>query len=202
MNKNLIEFLSEAKLLPIIRTKDAGKAIDISKALADAGVKIVEVNVESPEIYGAIAEISSFMHVCAGGIITSLQAQSAISVGADAFSSPIFYNNLVKISQAAKVPFIAGASTPNEAYTMWQARVPLIKLYPISAMGGADYLKNILRPMPFLKLLPQGNVKLNEVSSYLDAGAVAVGVGRDIYQGFSYSEITTRVRIVLRELKG
>ena len=48
--------------------------------------------------------------------------------------------------------------------------------------------------MPFLNVMPQGNVKLSEVKSYINAGATAVGVGRDLYEGFSYSEITERVK--------
>ena len=197
MNKNLISILEEEKVFPIIRSKSAQDVIDTAKALVDGGIKILEINVESPE-----AEVSNFATVCAGGIITSLQAQSALSVGADVLSSPIFYMNLVKISKDRQVPFIAGASTPNEAYTAWKARVPVIKLYPVTAMGGVLYVEDILRPMPFLKILPQGNVKLNEVSAYIKAGAVAVGVGRDFYEGYSYSEITNRAKSIVTELKG
>ena len=146
--------------------------------------------------------MSKFAVVCAGGIITSLQADTALAAGAQVFSSPIFHMNLVKISKDRRIPFIAGASTPNEAYKAWKARIPLIKLYPVTAMGGVLYVEDILRPMPFLKILPQGNVKLNEVKAYIDAGAYAVGVGRDFYEGHSYSEITARAKNIVSELKG
>lgn len=202
MKENLIKLLSEEKILPIIRNKNPQTVIETARALKEGGVKIVEINVETPEIYGAIAELSKEMTVCAGGIITSLQAQSAISVGAEILSSPIFHMNLVKISKDRQIPFIAGASTPNEAYNAWKARIPLIKLYPVTAMGGVLYVEDLLRPMPFLNILPQGNVKLEEVPSYIKAGAVAVGVGRDLYEGYSYSQITERVKKLLATLKG
>ena len=202
MKENLIKMLSEEKILPIIRNKNPQTVIETARALKDGGVKIVEINVETPEIYGAIAEISKEMTVCAGGIITSLQAQSAISVGAEILSSPIFHMNLVKISKDRQIPFIAGASTPNEAYNAWKARIALIKLYPVTAMGGVLYVEDLLRPMPFLNILPQGNVKLEEVPSYIKAGAVAVGVGRDLYEGYSCSQITERVKNFLANLKG
>ena len=202
MKENLIKMLSEEKILPIIRNKNPQTVIETARALKDGGVKIVEINVETPEIYGAIAEISKEMTVCAGGIITSLQAQSAISVGAEILSSPIFHMNLVKISKDRQIPFIAGASTPNEAYNAWKARIALIKLYPVTAMGGVLYVEDLLRPMPFLNILPQGNVKLEEVPSYIKAGAVAVGVGRDLYEGYSCSQITERVKKFLANLKG
>lgn len=202
MNKNLMEILGEEKIYPIIRSKNEQEVIDTAKALVDGGIKIIEINVESPEVYSAIKEVSKFANVCAGGIITSLQAQTALNCGAQILSSPIFQMNLVKITKDRQVPFIAGASTPNEAYNAWKARIPLIKLYPVTAMGGVLYVEDILRPMPFLKILPQGNVKLNEVTSYIKAGAFAVGVGRDFYEGHTYTEITNRARNIVAELKG
>ena len=202
MKENLIKLLAEEKILPIIRNKDPQVVIDTARALREGGIKIVEINVESAAIYPAIAEVSKEMTVCAGGIITSLQAQSAISVGAEILSSPIFHMNLVKISKDRQIPFIAGASTPNEAYKAWKARVALIKLHPVTAMGGVLYVEDLLRPMPFLKVLPKGNVKVEEVIDYINAGAVAVGVGRDLYQGYSYPEITSRAAKLVNQLKG
>ena len=202
MSKNLIQLLAEEKIFPIIRSNEPQKAIDIAKALIDGGIKVLEINVENPKIFSAIEEISKYANVCAGGIITSMQADAAIMSGAKILSSPIFSMNLLKLSKDKRIPFIAGTSTANEAYNAWKARIPLIKIYPITAMGGAMYVEDLLRPMPFLNIMPFGNVKLEEVHSYIDAGAKAVGVGRDLYDGYSYSEITTRAKKVIKELKG
>ena len=201
MTENLIKIITEEKIFPIIRCKDANKTVEIAKALFDGGIKIAEINVENPSIYNAIKEVSSFMHVCAGGIITSLQANAAMKAGAKVISSPIFSMNLVKLSKDNGIPYIAGTSTANEAYTAWKARVPLIKIYPISAMGGAMYLEDLLRPMPFLNIIPLGNVKLDEVKSYIDVGAKAVGVGRDFYNGMTLPEITDRAKKVIADLR-
>ena len=202
MSKNLIQLLAEEKIFPIIRSNEPQKAIDIAKALIDGGIKVLEINVENPKIFSAIEEISKYANVCAGGIITSMQADAAIMSGAKILSSPIFSMNLLKLSKDKRIPFIAGTSTANEAYNAWKARIPLIKIYPITAMGGAMYVEDLLRPMPFLNIMPLGNVKLEEVHSYIDAGSKAVGVGRDLYDGYSYSEITTRDKKVIKELKG
>lgn len=201
MNENLVKLLSEQKLLPIIRSNNAEVVRNTASALADGGIKIIEINLTTPEIYHALEDISKFVTVCAGGIITELQAQSAIKAGAEVFSSPINQMHLVKFSKDKRVPFIAGASTANEAYSAWKARVPLIKIFPITAMGGVSYLENLLRPMPFLNIIPTGAAKLSEVKDYVKAGAVAVGVGRDLLEGYSYSEITKRVKKSLDELK-
>lgn len=202
MKENLINLLAEEKILPILRCKDAQLMIDRAKALIDAGVKVIEINVENPTIYKAIEEISKYANVCAGGIITSLQAEAAILSGAKILSSPIFSMNLVKISKDKQIPYIAGTSTANEAYNAWKARIPLIKIYPITAMGGAMYIEDLLRPMPFLNVMPLGNVKVDEIQSYINAGASVVGIGRDLYDGLSLSEITNRAKKVIKELKG
>lgn len=194
MKESLIKILSDAKILPVLRCNEAGIALDTAKALVDGGIKILEINVQNPSIYNVIEKLADKVIVCAGGIITSLQANAAIDSGAKVLSSPIFQMNMVKLSKDKEIPLIAGATTANEAYEAWKARVQIVKVYPITAMGGTMYLEDLLRPMPFLKVMPLGQVKLEEVQSYIDAGAVAVGVGRDLYEGYSYSEITKRVK--------
>lgn len=201
-NDTLIEIMKEQKLFPVLRGKDKNKMVATARALAKAGIEIVEINVDAPEIFEAIEEVSNEITVCAGGIITSLQAETAFQAGAKVLSSPIFQTNLLKISKSRKIPYIAGTTTANEAYNAWKSRIPLIKLYPITAMGGTMYLEDILRPMPFLNIMPVGNVKLSQVKDYIKAGATCVGVGRDIYEGCTPEEITIRIQNFLKEING
>ena len=201
MSENYIRKIAEEKVYPIIRCDNADEVIAISKALVDGGINILEINVENVSIYKAINEVSKFTTVCAGGIITATQADYAFKNGAKLFASPIFHMNLIKISKNLGIPFIAGTTTANEAYTAWKSRIPLIKIFPAEAMGGIAYIENILRQMPFLNLMPMGDIKLRDVVSYLNAGACAVGVGRDFYQGFTPKEITNRTKEILNEVR-
>ncbi len=193
MNKNLITSLAEQKIFPIIRSDNPDTVVNTVEALLKGGLKIMEINVVNPSIYDAISSVSKHADICAGGVITSMQANAAILAGVKCFSSPIFHMNLVKLSKDKHIPYIAGTSTANEAYVAWKARIPLVKIYPVTALGGLLYIEDLIRPMPFLSVIPQGNVKLSEVKNYINSGAVAVGVGRDLYDGYSYSEITERV---------
>ena len=201
MSDNYIQMIAEDKIYPIIRCNNAEFAIQTAKALVEGGIRVIEMTVEHPSMYEAIQEVSKFTHVCAGGIITSLQADAAFNSGAVMFSSPIFQMSLIKISKNQHVPFLAGATTANEAYNAWKSRIPLIKVFPTEAMGGVRYIEDILRQMPFLNLLPMGNIKLNEVVTYIKAGAIAVGVGRDFYQGFEPKAITARTKDILKEIR-
>ncbi len=202
MKENIIKTLSTEKIFPVLRNLDKQKTIDTAKALIEGGIKILEINVENPTSFEAIAEISELATVCAGGIITSLQAKAAMDYGAKIISSPIFHTNLVKFSKDKQIPYIAGTSTANEAYNAWKSRISLVKIYPVTPMGGALYIKDLLRPMPFLNVIPLGSVQLTQAKDYLDAGALAVGIGRDLYENLSYNEITTRIKKALNELKG
>lgn len=201
MSDNYLEIIAEDRVYPIIRDKDASRTKEIANALVDGGIRLLEINVESPEIYQAINEISKRAIVCAGGIITSTQADYAFKSGAKLFSSPIFQMNMVRISKNLRIPFIAGTTTANEAYNAWKSRIQLIKIFPAEAMGGVQYIESILRQMPFLNLMPTGDIKLNSVISYLKAGAAAVGVGRDFYYGFTNKEITERTREILTGIR-
>ncbi len=201
MSETLIDLLTKEKLYPIIRCSDPDEAIEIGHAMIKGGIKILEVNIETPDLYRAVQELSKDAYICAGSIITSLQAQMAIDCGAVMFSSPIFQMNLVKISKNKRVPFIAGVSTANEAYAAWKARVLLTKLFPTTALGGITYIGDLLRQMPFLSLMPTGNIKLDEVIGYIRAGAKCVGVGRDLYADFTPNEITERVKSTLNDIK-
>ena len=201
MNINIMDLIEEEKIYPIVRSKNAQNAIDIAHALIDGGIKIMEIVVENPSLYDAIDEVSKNAVVCAGGIITQQQAEQAISSGAKLFSSPIYQMNMVKISKNRKMPFIAGASTPNEAYDAWQARVPLIKIFPVTALGGVQYIEDMLRPMPFLNIMPMGHIKLKDVPAYIKVGAKAVGVGRDFYEDKSFAEITQNAKDVINAIK-
>ena len=201
MSENYIEMIKEDKIYPIVRCKEPEMAVETAKELVDGGIRVLEINIDNPSIYKAVAEVSKFAKVCAGGIITSMQADAAFECGAQLISSPIFQMNMVKISKNKRVPFIAGASTANEAYNAWKSRIQLIKLYPTDAMGGVQYIEDILRQMPFLSLMPMGNIKLSQAVTYIKAGAAAVGVGRDFYQGFTPKEITSRTKEILKEIK-
>lgn len=201
MNKNVIDLIEDEKIYPIVRSKNAKNAIEIASALVEGGIKIMEIVVENPSLYDAIDEISKNAVVCAGGVITQQQAEQAISSGAKLFSSPIYQMNMVKISKNRKMPFIAGASTPNEAYEAWQTRVPLIKIFPVTALGGVQYIEDMLRPMPFLNVMPMGHIKLKDVPAYIKAGAKAVGVGRDFYENKTFAEITKNAKDVISAIK-
>ena len=184
---NAIKIIKENKLIGIIRENDANKAIEIANAYIEGGIKIIEMATSIQ----AIKEVAKNenVYVARGGIITREQAIEAIKANAKFLVSPILQMGLVKLSSGYKTPLVLTATTPNEAYQAWQARIPLIKIYPIKDLGGAGYIEELLRPMSFLNVMPTGSIKVDNIKDYLKGGATAVGLGRALYLNKTYNEI-------------
>lgn len=200
---NSIEKLLKEKIHAVIRVSAPERVVEIATSLSKAGIKTIEIIVQNPEIVDVIHYLNSTddITIMAGGIITQRQAQIAINAGASIIVSPIFQMNLVRICQSHRRPLIMTATTPNEAYSAWKARTPLIKIYPTAPMGGAVYIEDLLRPMPFLNVIATGNIELDSISDYLKAGAKAVGIGKALYKNADSNEIKERAKYALEKVK-
>lgn len=199
---NPIEAIYKNKIVAVIRAEEAKEAIEKAKAMHEGGIRVFEITVEHKNVLPAIEEINNLENsvVMAGGVITAMSAQEAIEHGAKLIISPVFQLNLAKYCLGNKIPHIATVSTQNEAYNAWKSRIPIIKIFPAKPMGQAEYIEDILRPMPFLNLMPSGGISLDDFKTYLDAGAIAVGLGRCLYKDASLKEITERAKFVLSKL--
>lgn len=195
----IIQAIKEEKIYGIIREDDPKKAVEIAKAYIEGGIRVIEIN----STIEAIEEIAKFegIYVAQGGVITSSQALEGIKAGAKLLVSPILQMNLVKLSSGHKIPLMLTATTPNEAYTAWKARVPIIKIYPIKDLGGAFYIEELLRPMKFLNLMPTGSIKIADIQKYLKRGAIAVGLGHELYYKKTTEEIVQTVKEAVAEAK-
>ena len=200
---NPIESIYKNKIIAVIRAETASEAVEKAKAMVDGGIKVFEITIENSSLVSAINVLRNIpdITVMAGNVITSMQAQEAIDNGAQAIVSPVFQNSLLKYCTGCKVPHIVTVSTSNEAYNAWKSRIPVIKLFPAKSMGQVEYLEDLLRPMPFLNLMPSGGLSIEDFSDYLKAGAVAVGIGRSLYRNASLKEITERARYAVSQLK-
>ena len=196
---NIIQAIKENKIYGIIRENDTKKAIEIANAYIEGGIRVIEIN----STIDAIKEVAKNenIYVAQGGVITSSQALAGIEAGAKLLVSPILQMNLVKLSSGHKIPLMLTATTPNEAYTAWKARVPVIKIYPIKDLGGATDIEELLRPMKFLNVMPTGSIKISDIKEYLEKGATAVGLGHELYYKKSTQEIVESAKRAVAEAK-
>jgi len=199
---NVIKNITDEKVYGVVRVAEAEKVVEISESLIKGGLKTIEIVISNPSILDAVKYLNSTHNIAIGasGIITQRQANLAIQAGSKFIVSPIFQMNLVKFCQNNKMTLLNTATTPNEAYEAWKARIPLIKIYPAKPMGGAEYIEDLLRPMPFLHVIATGSIELDGFTDYLDAGASAVGIGRAFYKNANPSEVVERVKNALNIL--
>jgi 2-dehydro-3-deoxyphosphogluconate aldolase/(4S)-4-hydroxy-2-oxoglutarate aldolase len=199
----ILDAMEKNKIFAVVRTDNAQKSIDISKALIDGGINIIEITMGYEDASYAIQELSknNGVSIAAGSVITAEQAEQALEAGAKLIVSPILEMRLVKLCRARKVPIVIAAATPTEAYEAWKLGVNVIKIFPAKALGGPNYIKDILTPMPFLRLMPTGGVDFDNFTDYLRAGAVAVGMGNAFYADETdFSSITKKAKTAMTKL--
>jgi len=198
---NVIKQIIKNKIYGTVRADDTARTVEIASAYIEAGIKVLEIN-SSIEAIKEVGAKNKGISVAAGGIITTAQAQEALEAGAKLLVSPILQMGLVKFSSWHKIPLILTATTPNEAYSAWKARIPLIKIYPIKDLGGSTYIEDLLRPMNFLNVMPTGGVETKDIKDYLASGASAVALGRELYLGRTYEQIVEITKAAIEEAKG
>jgi len=171
-----VDEIRSARLVAILRRPDD---VDASVArLAAAGVRVVEITLDTEDAVGAIrrARDRGDLTVLAGTVREPTQVDVAVSAGAEAVVSPTLSLAVLERAAALGVPAIPGALTPAELEATWRAGAALVKLFP-ARLGGPRYVRHVLAPLPEIPLLVTGGVDAANAREFLEAGAVAVGVG-------------------------
>ena len=194
-----IKQILNSRIYGIIREDNPDIALEVAQAYLEGGIKVIEIN-SCIETIEKVASLKG-VYVAQGGIITSAQAHKGILAGAKLLVSPILQMGLAKVSSSSKVPLILSATTPNEAYSAWKARVPIIKIFPIKDLGSSTCIEHLLRPMKFLNVMPCGSVQIENIRELLNAGACAVGMGRALYLNKKYDDIVTTVKEAVKQAK-
>jgi 2-dehydro-3-deoxyphosphogluconate aldolase / (4S)-4-hydroxy-2-oxoglutarate aldolase len=191
----VLELIDRLRLVAIIRLDDLTHAVEISRALLDAGVYLQEYTLSNPAAIDAVAEVRKQIaefntgeaSIGIGSVRTREAASQAIAAGAQFVVTPITIPSLIEFCRENSVPIMPGAYTPTEIATAWEAGASMVKVFPARSLG-PSYIKDVLAPMPYLKLMPTGGIDLNNMQSYFDAGAHAVGVGGNIIDARAIAE--------------
>ncbi len=184
MTETTAEIIERVGLIPVLRARNAAQAHAAVQAMISGGVTVVEVTMTVPGAVDLLKELRSKygqkLLLGSGTVTTAEEAEATILAGAEFVVSPSLHPEVIATTRALGKVSIPGALTPTEAITAWRAGADYVKIFPCSALGGAGYLKSLLAPFPFLKLIPTGGVTLQTAESFLKAGAKALGVGSDL----------------------
>lgn len=192
----LPDAIFEERIIAVARGQDATTAPDLAASLHTGGLNVLEITVEAAGGIEAIAALADGTTVIGAGTVTTLeQASSAVAVGASFLVSPHLDEALMAWSSTRGVPFIPGVFTPTEIHAARMAGARAVKLYPAS-LGGPTLLRGLLGPYPDLAVIPTGGVDGSNAAAYLEAGAVAVGVGGWLTGGTDPGLIAERARLL------
>lgn len=170
----LAELLGEAVLLPILRAADRATALHQIERCVEAGFPVVELTTTTPGWEQAVREVRAAwpdLVVGVGTVLEPEQAEAAAGAGAAFLVSPC---PVPAVRQANTVPLIEGGFTPGELLDATSRGIA--KYFP-AYVGGPDLLRAVLPLRPTARILPTGRIELADVPSWLDAGALAVGIG-------------------------
>lgn len=116
-----------------------------------------------------------------GTVCTLEEARRAIGAGAMFLVTPNLDTRVIEYARQERIPVVAGALTPSEVYTAWQAGADLVKVFPCGAMGGPGYIRDLLGPFDQVRLAAVGGVSSDNLAAYFAAGAAAVGVSSSLF---------------------
>jgi 2-dehydro-3-deoxyphosphogluconate aldolase / (4S)-4-hydroxy-2-oxoglutarate aldolase len=177
---SVMEAIAAAGIVAVLRASDAGRFERVAEVLVEAGVTCVEFTLTSRGAVEALRRFAARMPagvtLGAGTVLEPEIADAAIDAGASYLVSPTVGLDVIERARRRGVAALPGAFTPTEILRAWRAGADAVKLFPAS-VGGPAYLRAVKAPLPEVPLVPTGGVGLEEIGRYLDAGALAVGLG-------------------------
>ncbi|WP_338400249.1 bifunctional 4-hydroxy-2-oxoglutarate aldolase/2-dehydro-3-deoxy-phosphogluconate aldolase [Mammaliicoccus sciuri] len=172
--------MKETKLIAILRNANPNDILPIVEALYKAGIRAIEVTMNSPKALESIELISNEMKgkvvVGAGTVLDAESARLAILSGATFILSPTVDKDTIRMSKKYGTVSIPGAMTPTEILEAYEYGGDIIKVFPTTSLG-PEYIKDLQGPLPHIPLLPTGGVSIDNVTDFIEAGAVGVGLG-------------------------
>ncbi|WP_037808739.1 bifunctional 4-hydroxy-2-oxoglutarate aldolase/2-dehydro-3-deoxy-phosphogluconate aldolase [Amycolatopsis sp. La24] len=184
----------------IVRTADAASAVAAARAVLDAGLKSVEVPLTNAGALVAIEELSTAYPdatIGAGTVLDESSATAAIRAGAQFLVSPSLHTEVLRTAHRYGVAALPGTGSVTEIVRAMEEGADAVKVFPASALG-PQWIKDVRAALPQAPLVPTGGIAPEDVPRWLDAGAVACGIGSALTRG-SAEDIRARVAALVRE---
>lgn len=166
-----------ARLLAIVRYRGGGDVDPAIEAVVGAGVPLVEITLDTP---GALQAVTRWREagriVGVGTVVSPEQVDAAVDAGASFVVSPGVLDPVIERALELGVDVVPGAFTPTEVLRARELGAVAVKLFPAST-GGPGHVRALRGPLPDVPLVPTGGIGVEDVTSYLEAGASCVGLG-------------------------
>ena len=195
--------LRAERAVAILRTDRRDAGAPALEAAVRGGFRCLEVTLGTA---GALPLIEAFadredLTVGAGTVLSVGEARACVSAGARFLVSPVVDDEVIAAAADLGVAAIPGAHTPTEMLAAHRAGAPLVKLFPAPA-DLPSYVRQVLGPLPMLKLVPTSGVEISNARQVLEAGAWAVGCVASLFppealRAARFDEVEARARQLL-----
>ena len=199
----IVRRIAEEGIVPVVRAATPELALRAARAVMAGGISVFEITMtvpDAPEVIRALVrELGDRALVGAGTVLNAAAAHQCIDAGAAFVVSPGLDPDTVIEAHGRGVPVMPGALTPTEVIAAWNLGADVVKIFPISAVGGAKYLRALKGPLPQVRMMPTGGITAANAAEFLAAGAVALGIGGELVDTVALAEgrdatITERAR--------
>ncbi|HTE51922.1 MAG TPA: hypothetical protein VK698_13800 [Kofleriaceae bacterium] len=166
----------------ILRTNEQRRAASAMEAAIRGGFHVVEFTLTTPGALELVAEFSRRPGVVvgAGTVLTVAQARASLAAGARFLVSPVVEEEIIAAAVEVGAEAMPGCHTPTEMLRAHRAGAMLVKLFPAPA-GGPAFVRSVLAPLPFLRIVPTNGVDADNAGAYLEAGSFAVGMVTSVF---------------------
>lgn len=193
MNKySTINALTSTKVVAVIRGKDASEATELSKAAIEGGIKAIELTYTTPQIEDTFRSLKGLdVLLGAGSVLDSETARHAILNGAKFIVSSHFVEDVAKLCNRYGIPYMPGCMSIRDMASALELGCDILKLFPADHFD-PSFIKAVNGPLPNVKIMPTGGINLDNMEEWINAGAVAIGIGSDLnkaYQNRGYEAV-------------
>lgn len=172
--------MERVPVIAIVRLPSAVEAVPVASAVHAGGIRLIEVTLT---VDGALPAVGAIRQAGLDGLVvgvgtvrTAADARRAVDAGAEYLVTPTTRVDVVDAAREAGVPVVCGGLTPTELDLAHRSGADYVKLFPASTVG-PRYLREVLAPLPDLKVVPTGGVTVSNIPAFRDSGAAGVGVG-------------------------
>ena len=204
----ILDQVLKHKIVAVIRLHDYQRAVETARALVAGGIPVLEFTLTGQGAIDAVVAtrqaLGDTVVAGVGTVLKAEEAEAAIAAGAQFVVTPAVRPAVIAACVNHNTLSIAGGLTPTELLQAYEAGSQLVKVFPAQVVG-PRYIKDVLAPLPFLKLVPTGGISAENARDFLTAGAVAVGIGgnlvsnRLVAEG-AFDQITAAARAVVAAL--
>ena len=176
-------WIEETGVIAAVRERSKEDALFAAEAVAQSGIPVVEIALTVPNATTAISHLAKSIPgivVGAGSVTQPEAARQCLDAGAQFLTSDGFHPSVIEFGAKHGVVVIPGTLTPTEVISAWETNSDFVKVVPCTQLGGPAYIGSLHVMFPHIPLIASGGVDQQSASKLILAGAIAIGVGREL----------------------